>query len=174
MRTPGPEPQPEPTTELDARYGEPDTPAVPWATARALLEGAEVFWITTLLPDGRPHVTPLVGLWMDGALHFTTGPEERKGRNLAANRQVALTTGSNALHSGTDVVVNGEAVQVTDDAELRRVAEGFEAKYGEEWHFDVADGAFQHPGGTAVVYRVLPVTVYAFGKNPYSHTRYTF
>ena len=48
--------------------------------------GAELYWITTVRADGRPHVTPLIGVWFDGAMHFTTGLEEQKARNLAANR----------------------------------------------------------------------------------------
>ena len=37
---------------------------------------------------------PLVGVWQDGAFAFCTGPEEQKQRNLDANQQVAVTTGS--------------------------------------------------------------------------------
>ncbi len=87
-----------PDAELDPRYSEPEAPAVPWSQAEDALVGAPLFWITTVRPDGRPHVTPLVGVWHDGALHFSTGAGERKGRNLAANPAVALTTGTNALH----------------------------------------------------------------------------
>ena len=59
------------------------------------IERAELFWITTVRPDGRPHITPLVAVWHDGALHFCTGGEEQKALNLAANANVALTTGTN-------------------------------------------------------------------------------
>jgi Pyridoxamine 5'-phosphate oxidase len=163
-----------PNTELDARYGEPEAQPVPWEQAQDALTAAPLFWITTVRPEGRPHVTPLIAVWHDGALHFTTGAEERKGRNLAANPAVVLTTGTNALHSGTDLVAEGDAVRVTDDADLQRVADAFLAKYGEEWHFRVADGAFQHGSGEALVYRVAPSTVFAFGKDPYSQTRYRF
>jgi Pyridoxamine 5'-phosphate oxidase len=163
-----------PTTELDARYGEPDATAVPWEQAEGLLAAAPLYWITTLRPDGRPHVTPLVAVWHDGAMHFCTGAEERKGRNLAANPACLFTTGTNALHSGTDLVGEGDAVRVTDDAVLHEVAAAFLAKYGEEWHFQVADGSFNQGSGAALVYRVEPTVVHAFGKDPYSQTRYTF
>lgn len=33
--------------------------------------------------DGRPHVTPLVAVWLDGAPHFSTGPAEQKAVNLS-------------------------------------------------------------------------------------------
>lgn len=163
-----------PNTELDARYGEPEAPLVPWPQAEDALAAAPLYWITTVRPEGRPHVTPLVAVWHDGALHFTTGADERKGRNLAANPAVVLTTGTNALHSGTDLVLEGDAVRLADDADLQEVADAYLAKYGEEWHFVVADGHFQHAGGQALVYRVAPSTVFAFGKDPYSQTRYRF
>jgi pyridoxamine 5'-phosphate oxidase-like protein len=163
-----------PDAELDPRYSEPEAPAVPWSQAEDALVAAPLFWITTVRPDGRPHVTPLVAVWHDGALHFSTGADERKGRNLAANPAVALTTGTNALHSGIDLVLEGDAVRLTDDAVLQQVADAFLAKYGEEWHFRVADGQFHHGPGAALVYRVEPSAVHAFGKAPYSQTRYQF
>lgn len=163
-----------PIPELDPRYGEPAADPIPWTEAVEALERAELFWVSTVRPDGRPHVTPLIALWQDDALHFTTGAEERKGRNLAENPAVALTTGTNALHGGTDLVVEGSAVRVTDEAGLHRIAAGFLAKYGEEWRFEVRDGLFHHGPGSALVLRVAPTTVFAFGKAPYSQTRYRF
>ena len=43
--------------------------------------------------------------------------------NLRANPNVILTTGCNEWERGLDVVVEGEAVQVTDDDVLERLAE---------------------------------------------------
>src|SRR5437870_2222526 len=63
----------EPVTSLDDRFSDPAASATSWeATVRAL-EAGEIFWITTVRGDGRPHVTPLVAVWLDGALHFCTG-----------------------------------------------------------------------------------------------------
>jgi len=163
-----------PTTELDARYGDEGAPATPWADVERLLTGAELYWLTTIRPEGGPHMTPLIGVYHDGALHFCTGPQERKARNLAGTPKVLMSTGANSLHAGTDVAVEGEAVRVTDDAELVALAEAWERKYGEEWHFDAHDGEFHHQGGGAHVFRVAPTRAYAYGKDPYSHTRYTF
>ena len=49
-----------PTTDLDARYGDPEATARSWEEAADLLARAEVSWLTTVRPDGRPHVTPLI------------------------------------------------------------------------------------------------------------------
>ncbi|MFF2525725.1 pyridoxamine 5'-phosphate oxidase family protein [Streptomyces liangshanensis] len=163
------------TEELDTRYGEPGATATPWREAVALLTAAELFWLTTVRPEGRPHVTPLLAVWADGALYFCTGAEERKSRNLAANPEVVLTTGTNALAGGCDLVVEGTAVRVTDEARLTALAGAWEAKYGADWHFEVRGGGFAGDrGNVAVVYEVAPRTAFGFGKAPYSQTRWRF
>ena len=164
----------EPVTEPDHRYGEEGAEAVAWAEAERALAAAELSWLSTVRPDGQPHVTPLITVWHDGALWITTGPEEQKARNLADNPRCTLTTGCNALHEGLDLVVEGTAARVTDDARLREVAAAFEDKYGAEWHFDVGHGVFVHGPGRASVFEVRPIRAYGFGKAPYSHTRWRF
>ncbi|MEV5439474.1 pyridoxamine 5'-phosphate oxidase family protein [Streptomyces sp. NPDC052682] len=165
----------EPEAELDPRYSSEGATAPPWREVEARLAGAGLFWISTVRPDGRPHVTPLPAVWSQGALHFCTGPEERKARNLAANASVVLTTGTNTWDEGYDLVVEGEAVRVTDETRLRELAAGWEAKYGAFWHFEVRDGYFRHGGGHAAVYSVAPHTVFGFGKGePFSQTRWRF
>jgi hypothetical protein len=119
-------------------------------------------------------VTPLLSLFIDDVAYFTTGPDEQKCRNLRVNAQCALTTGCNRLHEGLDLVVEGDAERVQDDARLGLLAAAFEAKYGPDWHFEVADGSFHHDGGEAQVFAVAPSTAYGFRKGDYAHTRWRF
>ena len=120
-------------------------------------------------------MTPLVAVWLDGAAYFTTGATEQKAVNLAANPQVILTTGCNTWERGLDVVVEGAAERVTDDALLRRLATAWAGKWDGRWRYEARDGAFHHPGGTAaLVFQVAPSKVLAFGKGEFSHTRYRF
>ncbi|WP_326689929.1 pyridoxamine 5'-phosphate oxidase family protein [Streptomyces sp. NBC_01795] len=164
-----------PETALDRRYSEPEAEAVPWPQAEKALAEAELYWCTTVRPDGRPHMTPLIGIWGDGALHFTTGPEERKARNLARNPHCVLAVGDGRYGAGLDLAVEGEAVRVTDLARLAALAEAWVAKYGEEWRFAVRDEAFWHEGGGhAHVFAVAPDAVFGFGKSPFSQTRWRF
>ena len=58
-----------------------------WPHAERLLEGAHYYWLATTRPDGRPHVTPLWGVWLDGAFYFDGHPRTRWARNLAAKTQ---------------------------------------------------------------------------------------
>ncbi|MGP3975904.1 pyridoxamine 5'-phosphate oxidase family protein [Streptomyces sp. 8N114] len=176
-----------PKTELDTRYSSATNPrpgaenvtATDWAEARRQLEAAEIFWLSTVRPDGRLHVTPLIGAWHDGALHFSTGPGEQKAKNLAHDPHCALTTGRNALTEGLDIIVEGMADQVTDPAALEEVIAAHETKYGE--HMTSPEGTFYGMGdgirkGDVLVFAVAPDTAYGFGRDGgvYSHTRWTF
>ena len=105
-----------------AVQGSPGAKATPWAKAREVLETAQLSWVTTVRGDGRPHVTPLVSVWLDDAVHFTTGPGEQKAVNLASNPHVVMTTGCNRWDQELDVMVEGEAQRVTDRATLERLA----------------------------------------------------
>ena len=161
----------EPTTSLDTRFSEPGSAATPWETTRQVLEAAELSWITTVRHDGRPHVSPLVALWFDGALWFSTGATEQKAVNLRTNRNVVVTTGCSSWDSGLDIMVEGTAVRVTDDDLLGRLAAAWAAKWDGRWEFRPRDGAFHHPdGGEALVYTVRPDKILAFTKGSFSQT----
>lgn len=173
----------DPVAELDARFSSGGASPTGWAEARQELETAEMFWVTTVRPDGRPHVTPLIAVWLDGALYFCTGPSERKAKNLLQNQNCILTTGCNKRHEGLDIVIEGEAVLATDGALLLRVAHAYEAKYGNEWRFTVRDGTFHQVSESTqdedadggLVYEVTPSKAFGFGRgDEYSQTRWRF
>ncbi len=164
----------DPTPEFDSRFSDPEAGPTPWPVAAQALERAELYWLTTVRGDGRPHVTPLIGVAADGVAHFCTGLREQKARNLEHNRRVALTTGSNSWAAGLDVVVEGTAVRVTDRDALQEVADALDAKYGSVWHFEVGDGLFGEGEDAAAVFRIEPAKVLAFAKEPHAQTRYRF
>jgi pyridoxine/pyridoxamine 5'-phosphate oxidase len=166
----------DPTPDFDPRFSDPSASPTPWPATTKVLEQAELYWLTTVRPDGRPHVTPLIGVAEDGVMHFCTGFHEQKARNLEQNTHVALTTGNNSWASGLDVVVEGTAVRVTEGDALQRLADAYESKYGSVWHFDVSDGVFVHSGGegTAAVFRIEPSKILAFAKDPHGQTSYRF
>jgi len=93
-------------------------------------------WITTVRRDGRPHVSPLVTVWFDGALWFSTGAAEQKAVNLHANRHVVVTTGCNSWDQGLDVVVEGDATRETDDGVLAQLAKAWSAKWDGRWQYE--------------------------------------
>jgi len=167
-----------PVTKFDQRYSDPAAIATGWEETRGVLEAAELFWISTVRADGRPHVTPVVGAWCDGAMWFTTGTEEQKYLNLSVNPQVVLTTGCNSWDHGLDVVVEGEARHVTDEDALRSAAKAFAVKWQGAWQFAVRDGRFYNQGSAdwpSEVFSVTPARVFAHAKGePFGATTHRF
>ena len=162
-------------TELDARFSGSNATATPWDHARRALADARIYWITTVRHDLRPHVTPLIGLFIDDAFYFCAGPGEQKAKNIVDNSNCAVVTGCNTYGEGLDVVVEGNAVRIVEEARLLELAGAFETKYGSDWRFEVRDSAFHHEGGEAWVYEVSPRKVLGFEKgDPPGQTRWRF
>ncbi len=164
-----------PHTQLDPRFSDPDATPTSWSDTVAVLETAQLAWISTVRADGRPHVTPLVAVWHDDAYYFSTGPTEQKAVNLGHHNGVVITTGCNDWDHGIDVVVEGTAERVTDRSTLDRLAAAWATKWDGRWQYTPGDDGFQHADGDhgiAHVYRVRPTKILAFGKHPYTHTRH--
>jgi hypothetical protein len=159
-------------------YGDPP---IPWSRALEQLEAVpdpqvhRTTWLSTVRPDGRPHLAGVGALWVDGRFYFTSGPGTRKSRNLAANPNCAL---SMAL-PGLDLVVEGRAAKVTDQATLERLAQ----RYADQgWPARAADGAltaeFSAPSAGPPPWNLYVLTaLVAFGvasEKPYGATRWRF
>jgi nitroimidazol reductase NimA-like FMN-containing flavoprotein (pyridoxamine 5'-phosphate oxidase superfamily) len=163
--------------ELDAGFSSPEATPTDWAEGRWHIDEAEVFWLSTVRPDGRPHVTPLLAVWHADAMYVCTGPGERKAKNLQQNPQCILTTGQNGL-DGLDVVVEGQAVEVDDAAELEQVTNAYESKYGT--HFTAPEGTWFGLSDAirarkVLLYRVTPTIVLGFARGEqFSQTRWRF
>jgi nitroimidazol reductase NimA-like FMN-containing flavoprotein (pyridoxamine 5'-phosphate oxidase superfamily) len=155
--------------------GTTDAPLPSWAEARSRLEETQYYWLATVRPDGRPHVMPVLAVWVGGSLHFASGPVTRKARNLRRDSYCAITADGDDLH----VVVEGNTTRVRDELRLRRVADAYAAKYG--WQVAVRDGVFHADGAPTAgpppfdVYEVTPTTVFAFGTDEsYGAARWRF
>src|SRR5258708_25527858 len=121
-------------------------PPIPWRSVRERLEqglsqgpgsdgpGRHTCWLATVRPDGRPHVMPLGVLWVDGALYFNAGVATRKAQNLAHNPHCVITVATHDF----DLVVEGKAVRVTDQAKAQRIAEAYRSQ---GWQVTVSDRA---------------------------------
>jgi hypothetical protein len=126
-------------TNLD-RYG---SAALPWSRPRDLLAASSAapdltFFLGTVRPDGRPHAAGIGALWLDGDFYFTSGPETRKARNLAANPACTIAV----KLEGIDLIVEGEASRVTDPPTLAEAARRYRAG---GWPAEVEDDALTAP-----------------------------
>src|SRR5260370_33873813 len=90
----------EPITTMDPRHSSPNAVATGWEETRHVLETARVYWLSTVRADGRPHVTPVVAVWHNGAIHFNAADTAQRAINLRANPHVVLTTGCNHWAEG--------------------------------------------------------------------------
>ncbi|NUR72200.1 MAG: pyridoxamine 5'-phosphate oxidase family protein [Hamadaea sp.] len=160
---------------LDRRYSDEEAEAIPWSETEARLTAAQVAWLVTVRPDGRPHATPVVPLVHERTVYFHTGSNEVKYANLQANPHVLMLTGDTAWDRGLDVAVEGTAVAVSDDALLTRLSVLYRDRWDGRWHLDVHDGAVvsRTPGVQLVVFEVALDKAYAFAKGgPFSQTTY--
>jgi len=169
---------PEPRTELDPRYSDPTAEPTSWQAAARRLAAAEVAWIVTVRPDGRPHATPMVPVVGRDAAYFHTGPTEVKHANVLANPRVLVLAGDTSWEAGLDVVLEGVAAPVTDQAVLEEVAGLYRARWDGRWRLGVRDGAFvddEAGGVVSVLFEVRPDKAYGFAKgNPFGQTTYRF
>jgi pyridoxine/pyridoxamine 5'-phosphate oxidase len=134
---------------------------LPWSWAEERLVASRSYWVCSTRADGRPHAMPVWGLWIDGAVFYSTDPESVKARNLAARPQVVIH-----LESGDDVVIVSGVCERVSGAELpASFVDAYEAKYGHR--VDVTDPAFGF-------YRVRPDDVLAWREVdfPTSATRF--
>ncbi|MDE3076009.1 MAG: pyridoxamine 5'-phosphate oxidase family protein [Chloroflexota bacterium] len=122
---------------LDIYGNEP----IPWSRALEQLEagsGRPTYWLATTRSNGNPHIAGVGALWVDGKLYFTSGAGTRKSQNLRENPSCAIS----ASLPGLDLVIEGRAARVTDQATLARLAERYAAQ---GWPATVGDGALTAP-----------------------------
>jgi len=79
---------------------------------------------------------------LDGAFYFITGEATRKGKNLAGDPRCVISASSTTLPA-LDLILEGEARRVSDDARLQRVAEAFGSTMG--WPLEVRHDAVFGP-----------------------------
>jgi hypothetical protein len=98
---------------------------MPWSWAERRLIESHNYWIGTTRPDGRPHLMVIWGLWLDGALYFSTGSHSRKAANLSVNPHCVIGT----EHAEQAVVLEGVAEKVADTTLLKSVLSLYQRKY---------------------------------------------
>jgi general stress protein 26 len=152
---------------------------IPWSVALEALESPEpeksTCFLATTKPDGRPHLAGVGALWDSGKVYVVSGPGTRKSRNLAENPSCAVSMSL----TGIDLVIEGTAAIVTDDATLERMAK----RYGDQgWPARVEDGAFTYDYSAPSagpppwhLYEITPTTIFGvLTTEPGGATRWRF
>jgi PPOX class probable F420-dependent enzyme len=139
---------------------------MPWTEAEQRLSLSHDYWVATVRPDGRPHVMPVWGVWLDQQLWFSSSRGSRKGRNLADDPRCTVTTDD----ARNPVVVDGAAERVVDAERIAAFVDAVNTKYDASVTVE-----FQDPevNGT---YAVRPATVIAMTDGDFegSPTRWRF
>jgi PPOX class probable F420-dependent enzyme len=104
-------------------------PTIATARIRRFLEEEPVVWLSTVRPDGAPHLVP-IWFWWDGeALLVFSKPEAQKVRNLRANPSVMLALGD--AEDDFDVgLIEGRA-ELLDRPAAELLPAALPAKYAE-------------------------------------------
>ena len=130
-------------------------------------------WLTTINRDGSPHVTPVGVVQLDGVWYFTSGPATRKSHTIGADDRCVISVATHVF----DLVIEGNAVRVTDSDELHSVTDEYVIQ---GWPAEVAGDAFtaEYSAPSAgpppwQLYKIAPATVFAFGTaEPFGATRF--
>lgn len=133
-----------------------------WNWAEAQLEKARNYWVATTRPDGRPHVMPVWGFWVEHQFCFGTHSQTRKARNIAVNPAITVH-----LESGDEVVIlEGNAAEISDKAWLKKLDPVCQKKYGMPLYT---------PEGS-VIYVMRPRVAFGWREKDFgtSATRWTF
>jgi hypothetical protein len=95
-----------------SEYGEPkaEDGLLDWSFVELPLRDAFNYWLASVSPSGRPHVRPVDGVWVNGALCFGGAPETRWVRNLVANAAVSVNLASESVA----IILEGDVEHVTD------------------------------------------------------------
>lgn len=97
--------------DIPPEYGNP-TQRLEWAEVERRLERASAYWIASTRPDGRPHVIPRDGMWLDGALYYGGSPKTVHYRNITRNPHVAVHIGD-----GQEAIIVEGAVEIEKPTE---------------------------------------------------------
>lgn len=141
-----------------------------WSAVEARLVESPQYWMATTRPDGRPHVVPRWGAWLDGCLWYDGSPETLHVRNLRTNPActVHLEDGWKA------VVMEGSAAPAqAPGVELgSRLAEAIGRKYGDRGYSPKADAWEGDDAGGLVIF--TPTKGLAWFDFPNDVTRFRF
>jgi hypothetical protein len=153
-------------------YGVPDTTEglLAWSDVEARLVAALQYWMATTRPDGRPHVVPRWGVWVDGRFWYDGAPTTMHARNLAANPACTLH-----LEDGRQAVILDGTSRPADAPGVERgarLAAAFRHKYADRGYSPQPD-AWEGPGAGGLT-MFTPAKALAWFDFPNDVTRFRF
>src|SRR5689334_25069866 len=93
----------------------------------ARLRAEPIIWLSTVRPDGRPHLVPVWFLWDGSAILIFSKPANQKIRNLRHSPHVVLAL--DTADEGEDVVLIEGRAELLDDPALLPTLPAYAEKY---------------------------------------------
>lgn len=144
-----------------SEYGSPAR-LIEWHDVDGWLESAMHYWLAVVRPDGRPHVVPLDGVWLDFHLYVGGSPTAVWTKCLHGEGRVVVHAG----HALRPVIVEGSAsFEAVSELTAQTLAKTSKAKYG------YAPPAEAYLDG---IWRLAPHRILAWTEFPHDATRFTF
>ena len=116
--------------KLPQGYADNPVSYVDWEWVAAQMNDAKHYWLCSVRPDGRPHVVPRWGVFIDNKFYYDGSPETRHAQNIMTNSQVSLH-----LESGKQAVIMGgvsEPAGKPDPELAKKLAEAISGKYASD------------------------------------------
>lgn len=153
-------------------YGTPETDdgILEWSAVEDRLRASLHYWLSTTRADGRPHVVPRWGVWLDGRFWYDGSPATAHVKNLTIDSACVLH-----LEDGKEaVIVEGRSeVAEPPGPELgARLSEAMSGKYGAQG-YEPGPDSWEGPdsGGLRVL---TPEKAMAWFEFPTDMTRFRF
>lgn len=141
-----------------------------WPAVKEILGAFPYLWISTVGPDGKPHLVQQWGVWVDDTLYFEGSDKTRWARNLARDRRLAwgAQLGDKAVYGDATV----DMIRGVEHRLAMKIAKAYAAKYGRS--FKYRPKAEQYEQGH--VFRARPSKLIAFDVKKFntSAARFTF
>jgi len=100
-------------------------PRIDWDETSRLFAAERWYWVATTSDQGRPHLRPVLAVWVGERIYSTTSPAAARAPDV-------------------DIVIEGTTAWIEDRQQLRRVGDAYQDKCG--W-LVTADNAFDAPYG---------------------------
>lgn len=151
--------------ELPPDYGHPRK-TLKWAEVRQELEEASQYWVASMRPDGRPHVVPRDGIWLDNTWYYGGSDDTIHNRNLQHNRALTMHIGDGMKA----IIVEGEAQHIKPSRDIaERLAQESNRKYS---HYGLNTTAETYTSGGTWVLKARRIL--AWTNLPENATRFRF
>lgn len=159
------------TSSVDARRSRPSTETsygipenqegmLTWDFVTEAMSDDQFYWVTTIRPDGKPHVRPTWGVWVDGTFYCGGGERTRWVKNLSATPDIVV----HREDAEEVVIIEGHAERIDDETGDETLLERIDSAY--EQKYDVRHGT--------PFYAARPDVIFAWSDFPADATRWEF